>query len=150
MDKKALSPLITTVILVAVGVAIGSIILALTTGLGECRTVKLGINMVDNKPRACYNAELKQIEIEIENGAKSEIAAFKLTLEGSRDIQNTDFEKTFGKSETKKIAIPYDLNKLGSILKVKLSPVILSKEGKQVICPVEKAIVVEKIPDCEW
>lgn|SRR3989338_6763963 len=146
--KKGVSPLIATVLLITFSVAVGAVIMTYSGSLGECGTILLEVSKINNQPKVCYNQDTASVEVTIENGPKEQLSKFKLTLEGSRNIDNRDLEEVFGKSETKKLIISYDKSSLGNLQKLKMVPVIL-EDGEELICPVSKALVIEGIQDCK-
>ncbi|MBI3032762.1 hypothetical protein HYY69_04765 [Candidatus Woesearchaeota archaeon] len=145
--KKGLSPLIATVLLITFSVAVGAVIMTYSGSIGECGTVILNVAKVEGNPKVCFNDETGTIEVTLENGPKEELGKFKLTLQGSRNVDNRDLEAFFGKSETKKLNIPYDQSLLGNLEKLKITPIILN-DGKEQVCPLNKALVIEGIKSC--
>ena len=147
-NKKGVSPIVATVLLITFAVAVGAVIMTYSGSIGECGTVVINVAQVQDKPKVCFNDKVGSIEISLENGPKQELKKFKLTLQGTRNTDNRDLEQFFGKSETKKLVIPYDQSVLGNLEKVKIIPV-MSDKGEEKICPVNKAITIEGIESCE-
>ena len=148
MNKKAISPLIATVLLIALAVAIGAVIMAYTGSLGECGKVEIRIPLDKGSPDICYDAAKYSLRFSLEDGEKQDIEMFKLTFYGSVDIANIELEEALGVSETKRFTIPYNQKNLGELTKLKIVPVIM-QESKQVVCPADKSLIIENIPPCE-
>ncbi len=146
-SKKGVSPLIATVLLITFSVAVGAVIMTYSGSLGECGTVVLNVAKVDDNPKVCFNDETGTIEVTLENGPKEALGKFKLTLQGTRNVDNRDLEFFLGKSETKKLNIPYDQSLLGNLEKVKIIPII-NNDGEELVCPLNKALVIEGIKSC--
>jgi hypothetical protein len=102
---------------------------------------------INDAPKVCFNKDTSVIEATIENGPKEEVQEFSIVLQGSRDNENSRLKEKFGKSVTKKITIPYDIEKLGKLEKLKIIPIIF-KDNEEIICPVSKNIVAENIKEC--
>jgi len=145
--KKAMSPLLATVLIIAGIVAIGAVLTTFTASLGQCGHVFLSFATTNDVPKVCYNKETSSIEATIENGPAQAIEKFRISLQGSRDIDNNELKELFGKSVSKKVIIPYDAGKLGKLEKIKIVPVIFDN-NEEVICPVSKTIVAENIKEC--
>src|SRR3989338_5405981 len=62
MNKKAVSPLIATVLLIAFAVSLGAVLLTYMTSLGECGGVSIEIPTVDDEPQICYNSNTRSEE----------------------------------------------------------------------------------------
>jgi len=147
MWKKAMSPLLATVLIIAAIVAVGALLTSFTVSLGECGKVFVKFATIENVPKVCYNTETQSVESTIENGPKQQVEKWRITLQGTRDVDNSDLDEKFGKSVSKKIIIPYDTAKLGKLEKLKMVPIIFD-DGEEIICPVSKNIVAENIKEC--
>ncbi|MBI5393444.1 hypothetical protein HZA96_06240 [Candidatus Woesearchaeota archaeon] len=147
MMKKAMSPLLATVLIIAAIVAVGALLTTFTASLGECGKVFIAFATVGEVPKVCFNQDTSVIEATIENGPKENVPEFAITLQGSRDLENSRLKENFGKSVTKKITIPYDIAKMGKLEKLKIVPIIF-KENEEIICPVSKNIVAENVKEC--
>ena len=147
MNKRALSPLIATVLLIAFAVAIGAVLMAYSGTLGECGGTETNIPLNSGSPDICYDETKQTLKFSLENLGKEDLELLKLTFYGSKDILNVDVEEPLGISETKRFTIPYNQPALGALEKLKIIPVI--KDGDdEVICPADKSLIIEGIPSC--
>jgi flagellin-like protein len=147
MDKRGLSPLIATVLLIAFAVAIGAVLMAYSGTLGECGTVDILIPTETGSPAVCFDQTQNGIQFTIENGQKEDVQSFKVTLHGVNDIVNLELDEMLGTSEAKRFTIPYDLETLGALEKMKISPIII-EDGEHLVCPADKSLIIENIPNC--
>lgn len=144
MSKQGVSPLVATVLLIAFAVAIGAVIVTYTSGLAKCTAIQVTVVAQDALPKVCLDVQQKAIHLTLENGPDEAVYGFKATLFGRNEIINTDIIEPFGKAQTKRILIPYNVGTSGELEKVRLLPL----QNEEVVCPVEKALEVEGIPEC--
>ncbi len=147
-SKKAVSPLIATVLLIAFAVALGAVVMTYSGSLGECGSVSIQITETSSVPDICFNQDTSHLEFILENGAKEELQGVKVTIQGTIDILNDDINEIVGVSETKKITVAYPETSHGSISKIKIIPYIAESDDTLTICPTDKSIIVEGIIDC--
>lgn len=147
VNKKGVSPLIATVLLIAFAVSLGAVLLTYMTSLGECGSVSIEIPLLEGTPEICYNTNTQKLEFTIENSGREDIEYLKLTLTGMVDVDNMDVEHTVPHSETERISIDYKRLSIGKLQKVKIIPVVI-EDNEEVICPTEKTLTIEGIPDC--
>ncbi len=147
MYKKAVSPLIATVLLIAFAVSLGAVLLTYMTSLGECGSVSIEISKMNDEPVICFNSNSNKLEFTIENSGREDVEYMKLTLTGALNVDNVDVSRAVPKSETEKIAVDYKMQSLGRLQKLKITPVVI-EDDEEVICPSEKALIIEGIPEC--
>ena len=147
MGKRGLSPLIATVLLIAFAVSIGAVIMTYSASLTECGNIAFTVYEKEGKPDVCYNSKAVSVYAVIENGQKEPLSGFKSAVHGSKNIFNTEVHEILGPAEIKKINFTYDTVQNGGIVKIRFLPLAESK-GNDVICPVDKALVVTGIPEC--
>jgi len=147
MHKKAVSPLIATVLLIAFAVSLGAVLLTYMTSLGECGSVSIEITTMDGNPQICYNSNSNKLEFTIENSGREDVEYLKLSLTGALNVDNVDVTRAIPRSETEKISVDYKMQYLGRLQKLKIIPVVL-EGNEEVICPSEKSLTIEGIPEC--
>lgn len=147
MYNKALSPLIATVVIIALAVAVGAVIMAYVGTLGECSYVEFTVPSEKGVPAICLDKEKDMLKLTLENGEKRDIEMFKLTLHGSTDISNIELEEPLGTTETKRFTLPYNKKGIGAVEKIKIVPAI-KKDNTLINCPADKGLIIENIPDC--
>lgn len=147
MHKKAVSPLIATVLLIAFAVSLGAVLLTYMTSLGECGAVSIVIPSTGGNPDICYNSNSNKLEFTLENSGREDVEYLKLSLTGALNVDNVDVNKAIPRSETEKISVDYKMQYLGKLQKLKIIPVV-SESSEEIICPSEKTLTIEGIPDC--
>lgn len=147
MNNKAVSPLIATVLLIAFAVSLGAVLLTYMTSLGECGSVSIEVATIDGNPQICYNSNSNKLEFTIENSGREDVEYLKLSLTGALNVDNVDVMRAISRSETEKMSVDYKLQYLGKLQKLKIMPVVL-EDNEEVICPSEKSLTIEGIPDC--
>lgn len=146
-NKKAVSPLIATVLLIAFAVSLGAVLLTYLTSLGECGSVSIEIPKLEDTPQICYNSNTNKLDFTLENSGREDIDSLKLTLTGALNVENLDVDHAIPHAETEKISIDYKFLSLGKIQQVKIIPVVI-EDNEEVVCPTEKTLTVEGIPEC--
>lgn len=146
-NKKAVSPLIATVLLIAFAVSLGAVLLTYLTSLGECGGVSIEIPKLNEKPQICYNSNTNKLDFSIENSGREDVDSLKLTLTGALNVDNADVDHPIAQSETGKVSIDYKFVYLGKLEKLKITPVVIEDDQKT-ICPNDKALDLEYIPEC--
>lgn len=147
MHKKAVSPLIATVLLIAFAVSLGAVLLTYMTSLGECGGVSIEIAELEGEPLICYNSNTNKLDFTIENSGREDIEYLKLSLTGALNVDNVDVTRAIPRSETEKISVDYKMQYLGKLQKLKIVPVVF-EDDDEVICPSEKILTIEGIPEC--
>ncbi len=146
-NKKAVSPLIATVLLIAFAVSLGAVLLTYMASLGECSGVSMEIPKLNEESQICYNSNTNKLDFTLENSGREDVEYLKVTLTGALNVENIDVDNTFQRSDTGKVSIDYKLTYLGKLQKIKITPVTI-EDNEEVICPSEKTLTVEGIPEC--
>ncbi len=142
MNKKGLSPLIATVLLIAFAVALGAVVMnwtstQLTPGdqpiiisqtQDSCTDVVLRIEQIGDKPSICITSDNK-LKFMLENAGTVIIKSIKLTIIGSAgDPYNTEIpDSKIPPSEIKRFEVTVP-GSVGSVVKLKLTPVTWGTE----------------------
>jgi len=84
MDKRGLSPLIATVLLIAFAVSLGAVILNIGVSVAHdaCRDVKLEALTLDATPRLCVDYNTETIRMTLDNQGRT-VDGFKISALGS-------------------------------------------------------------------
>lgn len=147
--KRAISPLIATVLLIAFAVAIGTLIMNIgkdvIANVGDCTAVKLDVQTINGKPLFCHDLENSKINMMIKNTGNVDIKYLKFSTT-TTDFQHEEVaidESSLkaGKTLTKSI----DFSKQGSF-KAEIIPVIIAS-GKETAC-LDNAIIAETLGPC--
>ncbi len=162
-SRKAVSPLIATVLLIAFAVALGAVVMNWGRGYVEdtanmarersdtevtCAS-EVGVDLVDidNTPQICYNStggpgNNATLEFILENKQSKTIEKLQVRLIGSatRVPVTLDINESLSTNQAKFMNVSYNAdddgadNKLGDLQQVKFTPYIRSG-GSDVACP---------------
>ena len=129
-NKRGLSPLIATILLIAFAVALGAVVMNI--GKNTLRGMDAGFAILDlgGKKQICYfdRAENSALEITIKNGNVMEITDFQVSIVGTEDIslpKDQILTAPLQKGEVRRVMVMYDGAKTGTLTKVLIRPKIL-------------------------
>ncbi len=139
-QKRGLSPLIATILLIAFAVALGAFVMSWGSTVdisGEidstqkCSETSLKLGVVNNFPQVYYGGEGNNgfLEFTIENNGNQEIKGLIVWVVGEKETMISEIEKLqikIGYPLTKKLN--YNFNKYGEIKKIKFIPKITVNE----------------------
>jgi flagellin-like protein len=154
MNKKAVSPLIATILLIAFAVSIGSVIMnwsSTSTGtlsnseFGECTSVSLEVIMHKNEKAICLDREKRKIILSIENG-KKELSGVRVSYL-ARSSGYRDFMQPIAAGVLSKLEIDFDAAVSGEISSIKITPIV-GRLGNYIYCS-ESGETFLSIVDCE-
>ncbi|MBI4140133.1 hypothetical protein HY483_04190 [Candidatus Woesearchaeota archaeon] len=153
MNKKGLSPLLATIILIVVSVGLGAVVMSWgenyieqqakfvqASGKSElalCEGVSIKIVSTSAGQKSCRGQDF--IEVFVENPTGKPVDGFYYNIIGE-DTSSQKIQQSISRGEVKKITIQTTLKKIEL---VKLTPVIGSTN-----CA-EKSIKIEKLKTCE-
>lgn len=154
--KKAVSPLVATVLLLVVAIIVGVLVMswgrAQLEEASEC-TIDVGLIFVElnQEPQVCYSGGGAEgiITFIVENGARTSVEGLQLRIIGTKNIYTTDLPDSYidrGYSLMK--TIPYDFNLFGDIRQLRIVPKVRLQPGQEQIVCVEQALTIEKIGRC--
>jgi len=159
-SKRAISPLIATVMLIAFAVALGAVVMNWGKGFLEesgampeggetnlegpdpCQQmIQLQFLTIAGRPDICFDQLRGTINYRFENNGQVPIEGGKMQVIGASDVLEFDIEPV-PVAGIKKGANAYDPARYGQVQKAKVVPKI-----KGQLCP-QKALTVETIPTC--
>lgn len=153
LGKKAISPLLATVLLIAFAVSIGTLIMNLGKDVipnsEECTDIKLEIQTASGKPLFCKNQTEGKVYIMIKNTGKVDIKYLKFNIITADFKPNEINEIIIPESGIKKgktLTTTVDYSKEGDY-KAEIEPVITAS-GAETICS-DNRIIVEPLPSCD-
>lgn len=153
-NRKGLSPLVATVLLIAFAVALGAVVMnwgkqQVETHIEEgeaCKQVSLNWYLSDGKEQICYTSS--KFSFTIENSEKIEVNDLKLIVIGSQDIYTKqNLRIGLRKSDLKKTEVDYDLAKYGEPQEIRLIPII-DVDEEEIICSASHALIKKKPSKC--
>jgi flagellin-like protein len=130
-NKKGLSPLIATILLIAFAVALGAVVMNIgrTTVLGAESDSTFTIVEIGGTKQICNleKGSSSILEFTLKNGNEDEITDLQISIIGSKDITNLGklLQQPIGRGELRKIAVGYDSSALGQLKRVIITPVII-------------------------
>lgn len=163
-NKRGISPLIATVLLIAFAVALGAVVMnwgrsyVEDTAANAQKTsqikvdcslsVSLAIKEISGDPKICLDTENNELVVFIVNKGTKALEGIKTTIIGSEDIADYDTNETIEKSQVKKFTFAYDSTEFGTIDQVIFTPKI-AVEGSQLseLCT-DGELVTEEVLDC--
>ncbi|MDD5087151.1 MAG: hypothetical protein PHV16_05360 [Candidatus Nanoarchaeia archaeon] len=154
-QKRGLSPLIATILLIAFAVALGAFVMSwgktadITNefeSTQKCAETSLKVGIINNMPQIYYGGEGNNgfVEFTIENDGNQEIKGLIVWVVGERETMISEIEKLqikVGYPLTKKLS--YNFNKYGEIKKVNFIPKITINE--EMITCAKKSVEEERI-----
>lgn len=151
MKKKAVSPLIATVLLIAFAVALGAVVMnwgrtqfTVASSSGLCSSVDIRLESVGDNPGICYSkAKPNTVEFLLENAGKKSVSKFKITVFSDRaDPYNGAIEQAVAPADSKRLEFTYPAN-FGTVQKVKITPVLVPdlEEGESKLQAEEEVCV---------
>jgi flagellin-like protein len=145
LNKRGVSPLIATVLLLAFAVALATVVIQLDPFTGKCSNVDIKISEIDGSKRVCYDEQDKQLSVYLVN-SEYFIESIKVSISGTEDVLNIDdLGVSIGKNTVQKINIPYDISVYGKIVDIIITPRV-NVTYAVVECPIKDKI--ESIGPC--
>ena len=154
-NKKAVSPLIATILLIAFAVALGAVVMSWGRSVDiskeidstqKCSDVNLKIEMVDEIPQAFYGGTGSDgfIKFTISNIGSCDIDQLIIWVIGEKDTNIIELKQSSIKVGYPLIKeIKHDFNSYGNVKKLKFIPKI-KVDGSVIICA-KNALDEEKI-----
>ena len=163
MDKRGVSPLIATVLLIAFAVALGAVVMNwgrsyVTEQVSEvkqtsltidCSGVAIDIPTIGEEQKICANSTDGTIKFMLDNNG-DDITGIKITVIGDKGVDNpiqlasTAVERAKTISET----VPYSRDDVGSkIEQIKIIPKITS--GSQETFCTQNAATIDQVNECQ-
>ena len=152
MNKKGISPLIATLLLISFAVALGVVIMnfgqAQVELEAEC-TINIGLRFaeIEGKTQMCYDRSKEEIFFVVENGVNIKVEGLVINVIGTKQVQTFDFDDAkMDKAGAYLKNVPFSLAEGGEIRQIKVVPKVIMYD-EEVICQ-EKFISVDELRDC--
>lgn len=169
-NKRGVSPLIATVLLVMIVVSIGAAVMMVIRGISEDQLDKIEVsskeiqcgtevdpNIIDvgQNYKYCKNETAGLLQIMMENNGKITIVDWRVTVIGNSSVY--DNESVFGSIEVGDIqTYNFSLkssNTIGAYQKIRLQPIVQGSKGKPLVVCKEPHLEwdideIDDIPDC--
>lgn len=169
INKKGVSPIIATVLLIAFAVALGAVVMNWGKGFVEntaktteektnlelaCQQeLQLSVKKISNIPKICYDSGNKYVEVMLENSGTVNITGMQYALFDSTGdsaiLKNTTLSVGPGEV-TRKVKIYYnDTTLSGSIVQIEFIPMIKPKGSiTSQLCPKNNLVVNDISSTC--
>ncbi len=151
-NKRGVTPLILTVLLLSFAVAVGVVVMNLgraqVEGAAECAiNVNLHFASISGKDQLCYDAAKKRISFTAENGVNIKVEGLIVNLIGTEKAETFELnEAKIIKAGTYVANIPFDTTTGGKIKQLKITPKVKPLE-EEIICQ-EQALVLDEVKEC--
>ncbi len=144
MNKKAMAPLISTIVLILFAAGLGIVVMnwGATASyaiqpMGGCDKASVNVIEINNKADMCFKDNT--LYFTLENNGEINVDALKISFIGE-EIYQTDLYEKYFVGDIKKINVKYE--DIGNLLKVKIAPIM----GVEVCT--KQSIGIENIGGC--
>jgi flagellin-like protein len=148
LNRKGISPLIATVLLIAFAVSIGTMIMNWGKGavaVGDCSETQIQVQEISGKPMFCYDTLNNKVNVMVKNTGSTDINRLKMRVIAAdfstEDVDVSDSAIKSGDIKTKNI----NYVRSGKF-RVEVIPIITSA-GKERVCA-DKYVFVDDISAC--
>ncbi|MBU0757696.1 MAG: hypothetical protein KKF44_06510 [Nanoarchaeota archaeon] len=164
--KKGVSPLVSTLLLVLIVIAVGATVMFVLKNLTlntleeeaeptddaefNCDDVDVGILKISGKHQICHNTETNTLDAAISNRGNSDIADFKFIAIGNAKINNINsvgYGLKAGDNEYFYFSCSQDI---GELIHIKITPIINreNSEEKLICFNKEITLLADDIKEC--
>ena len=131
-NKRGVSPLIATILLIAFAVALGAVVMSIGRNMPVSCDVSIGIEEIGGNQMICIEQAEDQASIifTLYNGGEIAIEDLHVRITGSKEVFNTDsvLSSPLSKADGKKLTITYDTTKYGTVQKLVIIPKVRCTE----------------------
>ena len=152
MNKRGITTLMATLLLISFAVAVGVVIMSFGRAQVEeeaqCSiNIGLKFSMVGGEEQFCFDRAKNQLFFVIENGVNIEVDGLVVNIIGTKSAQTYTLDDAkIEKAGTYLKYLDYDLATIGDVRQIKIVPKV-NMYDEELVCQ-EKAIVLEKIKNC--
>ncbi|PIN73842.1 hypothetical protein COV20_01870 [Candidatus Woesearchaeota archaeon CG10_big_fil_rev_8_21_14_0_10_45_16] len=150
-NKRGITPLMGTILLVSFAVAVGVVVMnfgrAEVEDGAQC-AIEIGLKLanIGGVDQVCYNAGKRSVDFTIENGVNIKVEGFIFNVIGENEAKSVDLSAAMAKLGNYLGSVPYDTAVSGAIRQVKITPKVVLYDEEQ-IC-VEETLVAENVRNC--
>lgn len=147
--KKAVSPLIATVLLIAFAVALGAVVMnwsfKYAPSVNTCESITLQFETLQNRPDICFDPAQNTVKFTLRNG-NTQLKGIKAIIIGSQGSYDLMQEIDFNTNDIKKFGVRFEQDRYGIPQKLIIQPILMQSDGLN-IC-YTNSIASEHIPSC--
>jgi len=160
VNKKGITPLVATILLVAFSVGLGALVMSwgedyieakaeFVQGTAEvrsgCDAALIDIIQIGGAPQSCVGEGM--IQLWLDNGPDMELYNVHARIVGKDDVHVIEevLDQPLLKSNAVKVEIPYN-PAVGAVLQVRLTPKIWT--GQNVVTCTQSRLDIERLPYC--
>jgi hypothetical protein len=156
MNKKGISPLVSTVILIVLAIGIGIIVMnwgraQLEAGSKCAVDTEMQFIKLNNVPQVCYSGSGENgfVKFIVENGANIDIGAVQIRIIGSKNVYNYEVpDSAMEKGFTIQKIVPYNFDLFGDVKQIRITPKVVVYPGEPSLSCPEQSIILEDIGEC--
>ncbi|MBU0457354.1 MAG: hypothetical protein ABH824_04970 [Nanoarchaeota archaeon] len=151
-DKKAITPIMATFLLISFAVALGVVIMNFGRAQVELEAqcpvdIGLKFSVIGGNEEVCYDNTQKDLSFTIENGININVEGLIVNIIGTQKAETFEInEAKMGRAAVYLGHVNYDSSEVGEIRQIKISPKIMLQDEEQVC--VDKALIIEEIKSC--
>ncbi len=156
MNKKGISPLLATILLVSFAVSLGvfviSILPMIINGNNQelCLNARVELKEVNNIINLCYDKKDNSLKGIFVNSGTVDVIGFKLIIIGDKDSTSIEIEKNLKPQDLFDVRnTGIKLNKeIGNIIQVDIVPIVNENNNKVICSEKSKKMSYTDIPNC--
>lgn len=162
LNKKAVSPLIATILLIAFSISVGVLVVNWGKNYVESQTreaesradtqmacgldVDLDFVYTGATPDICDEGP-GNVKFTLENSARTSIKNLTVNIIGTNNITSATLSANINPGGVQRFNVSYDNSSLGNIMQVRISPTVETSSGSVTTCTSD-ALVIESVPVC--
>lgn len=151
MDKKGITPLMATLLLISFAVAVGVVVMnfgrAQVESEAECPVnIGLEFSVISGDDQICYDAGKKDLLFTLENGVNTDVNGLVVNIIGTQKAETFEINSEIIKAGVHLGRVNYDSSVSGEIRQVKISPKVTLYDEEEVC--VDQALIAENIRPC--
>ena len=144
MNRKAITPLISTILLLSFAIGLGTLVMSWGTSESSkemsCEDVSISITDLNSSKQICMEGtELKAV---LENNGNVVINRLEVIMLTSDSVMTKEFEVNMVPMEFKHVSFSIETANISKILKIRMIPIINSKS-----C-IQQRFEIERIEKC--
>tara|TARA_Y100000310_G_scaffold291943_1_gene320261 strand:+ start:1301 stop:1744 length:444 start_codon:yes stop_codon:yes gene_type:complete len=147
MNKKAISPLISTIVMLGFAITLGFVVMGWggeikgQEAYSDCNKANVDLVIINNEQVLCYGDE--GLSFMLENTGSIDVKALKLNIIGDQDISRVEIEQSIRIGDVVKMITPYDKENIGSIQLLKFFGMV-----NEDYCG-DSLLEIDEIDECE-